>query len=237
MEVQIRKNVEEYMQELKRWILETADTDLEEMDGFFTARVGEYEAHMAVWEEAYCRIAGLLPQGCKNILDLGCGTGLELDKIWEKYPEIAVTGVDLCQSMLNILKEKHQDKKLETVCADYFCYNMGECKWDAAVSFESFHHFLPERKKALYHKIFQALKEGAVFILGDYIACCKEEEALLRKVYFEKRRSAGIPEEVFVHFDIPLTLGHEIELLQEAGFLQVEVVDCIEGATILLAKK
>lgn len=237
MEIQIRENIEEYMRELKRWLLETADTDLEEMDGFFTARVGEYEAHMALWEEAYCRFAGLLPQGCKNILDLGCGTGLELDKIWMKNPEIAVTGVDLCQSMLDLLKEKHQDKKLEVVCADYFSYDMGECKWDAVVSFESFHHFLPERKKQLYHKIYQALKDGAVFILGDYLACCAEEEEILRKVYFEKRRSEGIPEDVFVHFDIPLTLGHEIELLREAGFLQVKVVDCIEGATILLAEK
>ncbi len=237
MGIQIRKNVEEYMQELKKWIRETADTGLEEMDGFFTARVSGYEAHMAVWEEAYRRFAGLLPQGCRNILDLGCGTGLELDKIWMRYPELTVTGVDLCQSMLDKLKEKHPDKKLETVCADYFSYDMGERKWDAVISFESFHHFLPERKKELYHKIFRALKEGAVFILGDYLACCEEEEELLRKTCLEKRKKSGMKEDVSVHFDIPLTLGHEMELLQEAGFSRVDVVDCIEGATLVISKK
>lgn len=59
----------------------------------------------------------------------------------------------------------------------------------------------------------------------------------MRMAYFEKRRKCEIKEDVFVHFDIPLTLGHEIELLRGAGFSQVEVVDCIEGATLVTARK
>lgn len=237
MEIMIRENIEEYMQELNKWILENANQDLEEMDGFFAARVGKYEGHMEIWEEAYCRFAGLLPGGCKHILDLGCGTGLELDKIWMQYPDIAVTGVDLCRNMLHKLKEKHRDKQLETVCMDYFQYDMGVEKWDAVISFESLHHFLPERKQALYSKIHQSLKEQAVFILGDYIACCIEEEELLREVYLEKRRKSIIPENKFVHFDIPLVLEHEMTLLRKAGFSSIEVMDSIKGATLLLAGK
>ena len=56
-------------------------------------------------------------------------------------------------------------------------------------------------------------------ILGDYIACCIEEEKLLRSVYLKKRKQSAMPEHCYVHFDIPLTLEHEKELLQNAGFV------------------
>lgn len=233
----IRENVEKHMQELKAWLAETADDKLEDMDGFFAKRVDGYEEHMSIWTGAYQRFAELLPEECRKVLDLGCGTGLELDEIWKRNPDVAVTGVDLCESMLEKLQEKHGDKALETVCADYFRYDMGNEKWDAVISFESLHHFLPEKKLGLYRKIYHALKQGGQFILGDYIACCEEEEELLRKVCLEKRKKAQIPEDVFVHFDIPLTLEREMELLRKAGFVRIEVADSIEGATLIVAGK
>lgn len=72
-------------------------------------------------------------------------------------------------------------------------------------------------------------------MLGDYIACCDEEEELLRSVYLEKRRQSAIPENRYVHFDIPLTLEHEKELLQNAGFVIEKVVD--DDAMIFVARK
>lgn len=233
----IRENIEKHMQELKAWLAETADQKLEEMDGFFAAIIDGYEEHMAVWEKAYQRFAECLPEGCDEILDLGCGTGLELDEIWKRNPHVAVTGIDLCQTMLDKLQEKHEDKQLNCICADYFQHDLGEDAWDAVISFESLHHFLPGKKKELYQKIYHALKYGGVFLLGDYIACCEEEEELLQNVCFEKRKKAQIPEEQFVHFDIPLTLEHELELLKEVGFQAITVADSIAGATILEARK
>lgn len=54
----------------------------------------------------------------------------------------------------------------------------------------------------------------------DYIACCQEEETLLRDECAARRAAAGVPEDAFVHFDTPLTLEHEIRLLQAAGFVR-----------------
>lgn len=233
----IRKNIERHMQELEDWLAETANDRMEDMDGFFAKRIDGYEEHMSIWSDAYKRFAQLLSQECKQILDLGCGTGLELDEIWKRNPEIAVTGVDLCQTMIDKLQDKHGDKALTTVCADYFVYDMGKEKWETIISFESLHHFLPEKKIRLYQKIYNALKQRGQFILGDYIACCPEEEDLLRSTYTEKRRREQIPEDCFVHFDIPLTLEHERELLEKAGFWKIEVADSIAGATILVAYK
>lgn len=231
------KSTENYMQDLKKWLHDTADTPLEEMADFFTKRLDGYEEHMSVWEKSYQIFAESLPAECRNVLDLGCGTGLELDHIWREHPETRVTGIDLCRSMLNKLLEKHSDKHFTAVCADYFQYDLGSGKWDAVISFESLHHFLPKRKKELYKKVFVSLKEGGIFLLGDYIACCEEEEELLRSVCLKKRERAGIPEEQFVHFDIPLTLQHETELLQKAGFVIEKVLENPDNATIITARK
>lgn len=231
------KSSERYMQNLKQWLQDTADSPLEEMSDFFARRLDNYEEHMSVWENSYQIFAESLPSECQKILDLGCGTGLELDKIWQRNPCIEVIGIDLCQSMLNKLLKKHPDKHLTTVCQDYFQYNLGCGKWDAVISFESLHHFLPERKEELYQRIYYSLKDGGIFILGDYIACCDEEEALLRSVYLKKRKQSAIPDNCFVHFDIPLTLEHEMELLQNAGFVFEKALDNPDGATIIIVKK
>ena len=233
----IRENPEQHLQELRVWLAQTKDTPLEEMSAFFSARIDGYEEHMAVWEEAYRRFAELVPETCTELLDLGCGTGLELDEIFKRFPALHVTGVDLCTDMLDNLLKKHRDKNLHTVCADYFDYEMGENRWDVILSFESLHHFFPEKKLTLYQKIHRALQPGGVFLLGDYLACCEEEETLLRQVYLEKRAKASIPEERFVHFDIPLTLEHETGLMKAAGFRVIRPVDCINGAAMLLVGK
>lgn len=231
------ESTEKYMQGLRQWLSDTTNDPLEEMADFFTKRLEGYEQHMAVWEKSYQSFAGLLPEKCQNILDLGCGTGLELDIIFKNNPEIAVTGVDLCQSMLDKLLEKHSGKRLTVVCQDYFQYDFGSDQWDAIISFESLHHFLPERKKELYQKAWHSLKADGIFLLGDYIACCEEEEELLRSTYLEKRKRSAIPDHCFVHFDIPLTLEHEKELLQNAGFVVEKVLDNPDGATIMIARK
>lgn len=231
------KSTEEYMEELKQWLRDTSDSPLEEMSDFFTKRLDDYEEHMSIWEKSYQIFAELLPSQCQRILDLGCGTGLELDKIWKKNPYIAVTGVDLCQSMLDQLVKKHSDKQLTVVCQDYFRYDFGSVKWDAVISFQSLHHFLPEQKKDLYQKIQNSLRAGGIFILGDYVACCDEEEELLRGVYLKKRKQSVISKDRFVHFDIPLTLDHELEILENAGFQIEKVWDDPEQVTIIIAKK
>ena len=233
----IRENIPQHMKELQEWLKETEDQKLEEMADFFAARLEGYEEHMGIWSEAYKAFAGYLPAECSSILDLGCGTGLELDEIWKLYPGLAVTGIDLSEDMLGYLREKHPDKALTTICADYFRHDLGREVWDAVISFESLHHFLIPEKTGLYHNVYHSLKPGAVFLLGDYIACCQEEEDLLMEIWARKRKRDQIPDEQFIHFDIPLTLEHEVQCLRDAGFTDISVPDSIAGATFIAAKK
>jgi len=69
-------------------------------------------------------MAELLPRTAFNLLDLGCGTGLELNEIFKTHPNIKVTGVDLTKAMLDGLKQKHPDKDLTLIHASYFDYDL-----------------------------------------------------------------------------------------------------------------
>ena len=234
-EIVIRRDIPAHMRELRQWLEETKDEPLEEMAAFFRARLDQYEDHMALWKDAYYRLAELLPENTGKLLDLGCGTGLEIDEILKRFPKIEVTGIDLSRDMLNRLQEKHPQVKC--VQGDYFETELGSQCFDCVVSFESLHHFVPEKKQGLFQRVYRALKPGGVFLEVDYLACCEEEETLLMEVCREKRRSSGIPDDVFVHFDTPLTVEHEQALLKKAGFSCVELVDCIEGAGFLRCEK
>ncbi len=231
----IREDIPRYMEELKAWLREVRDLPLEEMSAFFRARLGEYEDHMALWKEAYARLAELIPAEAQTLLDLGCGTGLELDALFARRQDVAATGIDLCPEMLERLREKHP--QVRTICGDYFRTDLGEELYDCAISVESLHHFKPEKKQGLYETVHRALKHGGVFFLVDYLACCEEEERLLMDFCWEKRKRQGIPEDKFIHFDTPLTVGHETQLLVSAGFSAVEHIDCIEGASFLRCEK
>ena len=95
---------------------------LEKMDDFFAARVDGYDAHMIANIEGasgfYAYTASLLPGAAgSRVLDLGCGTGLELEAYFARNPLAKVTGINLSEAMLDVLKAKFPDKDLTLVRA------------------------------------------------------------------------------------------------------------------------
>lgn len=234
--INIRDNIDEYMRELKHWLEAEKDTPIERMADFFSARIDGYEEHMSIFFPAYDMLADALPQRTQTLLDIGCGTGLELERIFARLPDIRVTGIDLSQCMLNKLRKKFPAKAMNLICADYFTEKFpGE--YDAAISFETLHHFKADKKLTLFKKLHLALKQGGVYIQCDYIACCDEEERILAIEAQRKREAAGIAEDVFVHFDTPFTAEHELSLLHEAGFRNARLADCASGVAMIIAKK
>ena len=86
------------------------------MDEFFNSRLDGYEEHqLNVIEgakEFYPYTASLLPikKGAK-VLDLGCGTGLELDYYFKLNPSVRVTGIDLAADMLAYYERSFRTKQ------------------------------------------------------------------------------------------------------------------------------
>jgi len=210
--------------------LERSRKKLEKMGVFFDARLQGYEEHQLTSIESarafYPFTASCLPQrdGAK-ILDLGCGTGLELGYYFETVPTAEVTGVDLAPGMLDALRRKFPDRSLTLVQGSYFDVPLGEGVFDGAVSVESLHHFTQAEKVPLYEKVRRALKPGGYFILTDYFAASEEEEQSRRAEYLRLKVEQGIRDEGPYHYDTPLTVEHEREALLSAGFSSVQILN------------
>ena len=201
---------------------------LEKMGAFFEARLDGYDAHMMTniesAEEFYPFTARCLPRepGVK-ILDLGCGTGLELGEYFALNPTARVTGIDLAAGMLRALEEKFPERDVTLICGSYFDEPFGE-GFDGAVSVESLHHFTQAEKIPLYRKLRDALKDGGAFILTDYFSLTDEEEQYHRAELLRLKAQQGITDTGFYHYDTPLTVQHETDALLAAGFSTVEVL-------------
>lgn len=201
---------------------------LEKMGAFFEARLDGYDEHMMTniqsAEEFYPFTARCLPRepGAK-ILDLGCGTGLELGEYFALNPTARVTGIDLAAGMLRALERKFPERGMNLICGSYFDVPFGE-GFDGAVSVESLHHFTQDEKIPLYRRLREALKEGASFILTDYFSLSDEEERHHRAELLRLKAEQGITDGEFYHYDTPLTVRHETEALLAAGFATVEVL-------------
>ena len=202
---------------------------LEKMAEFFENRLNGYDEHMMTGIEAadefYPFTASLLPTAKgSRVLDLGCGTGLELEKYFPLCPSARVTGIDLSEAMLNALKKKFTDKDITLIVGSYFDVPLGENVFDAAVSVESLHHFTKDEKIPLYKKLHTALRANGYLILTDYFAATDDEEQTHRNNLNALKAEQGIRDDEFYHYDTPLTVQHETEALLEAGFASVQVL-------------
>ena len=202
---------------------------LEKMSDFFEARLDGYDRHMLTniesASEFYPFTAEQLPRiaGCR-VLDLGCGTGLELEEYFLRNPLARVTGIDLSEGMLSALKEKFPEREITLICGSYFDVPLGDEVFDVAVSVESLHHFEKAEKVRLYTRLHRALRDGSAFILTDYFALTEDEERSHREALCALKRAQGIADGELYHYDTPLTVAHECEALIEAGFATVEVI-------------
>jgi tRNA (cmo5U34)-methyltransferase len=214
---------------------------LEKMSDFFAVRADGYDEHMLNevegCKEGYIKMAELIPEKTERILDLGCGTGLELEGIFREFPDVTVTGIDMTQAMLDKLKQKYPNRNIRLICGDYFSVDLGEDAYDAAISFQTMHHFSHAEKIGLYRRICKALKADGAYIECDYMV---DDQAVEDEFFAENarlRREMGIPDGEFYHFDTPCTIGNQIAMLKKAGFSTAEMVWRMGNTTIITAKR
>ncbi len=159
-----------------------------------------------------------------NVLDLGCGTGLELEYYFTLNGKASVVGIDLSADMLAVLKRKFPDRKIKLICGSYFDVPFETNCFDAAVSVESLHHFTAAQKLNLYKKLNTALTDNGYFVLTDYFAESEETEHFYFSELEKLKSEQGLEQNGFYHYDTPLTVEHEIEVLKKAGFSEVRIM-------------
>jgi len=231
---------------MEKWSTQTLGIQpLEEMSDFFNTRAEDYNTvhlgHVAKGSKQI--IASFLPDHTKSIIDFGIGTGLELEEIFERFPNAEITGLDVAENMLQILRESYPVQNVNLHCESYLDYNFGTDLYDVALSVMTLHHYTHKVKTDLYKKIHACLKPNGVYIECDYMLSEHEYENPQEKedFYFSEyerlKKEQELNDEKQYHYDTPCTVSNQIQMLSESGFTSIKEVWRRENTVILVAEK
>lgn len=182
---------------------------------FFNEKIDTYDEEHSSFMETKKSLADSLDSKTERILDLGAGTGLELIHVFNRFPNMNVTVVDITENMLEELKKRDFASHVTTICGDFFEVDFGE-DYDAVISTSALHHFTPEEKRELYKKINKCLKSNGQFLNCDKISLTQEEQD--RQLY-----ELGHNIDQYKHIDTPLTEEAEKGILQDIGFKDITI--------------
>lgn len=164
-----------------------------------------------------------------KILDLGAGTGILTQLLYEKHPESDITLLDLSVQMLNKAKDKFKKQNFKYIIADYLSYDYNE-KYDVVISSLSIHHLTDEKKQELYKKVYSILNDGGIFINADEVYGQSEEtEQIFKNKDSSHLNKQDIPEEEKEvlrqrrKLDRPSRLTDTIRWYEDIGFVNVDV--------------
>lgn len=101
----------------------------------------------------------------RQILDVGCGTGILLPYILEAFPTVQrLLELDLAEAMLRENGRKIREARVGRVCADVAALPLGEPRWDRVLCFG----VLPHVKDipATLRELWRVLGPGGVLSVG-----------------------------------------------------------------------
>jgi tRNA (cmo5U34)-methyltransferase len=215
--------------------MSTEDMETPESNAaFFNARVTGYEDHMrGVFESDtefthfYQVVSSPIEKTDEplNILDLGCGTGLEIEALLQRVPNAQITGIDVSEKMLAQLRKRYRAHRDQiTLLRDsYLTLPFGTEEYDFVLSVMTTHHLLQDTKRNLYKKIHKALKPGGKYVEGDSVTLPEKESQFIREYETELEKGAAA-EEGHYHIDVPFSINTQRKLLLEAGFKEFELI-------------
>lgn len=188
------------------------------------------------FDELYGTAAGLIPfqtDRAFEVLDLGAGTGVLSQFVAARFPRAKILLADIAPEMLTLAQERfarHGDGVNSQL--RYLLFDHGQDPipgtFDAIISALSIHHLEHEEKRALFARIYVALREGGIFINAEVVLGESDDiERRANAEWMRAAREAGASE-----FDLAAaierqkhdrcaTLDAQMDWLQETGFREV----------------
>lgn len=106
---------------------------------------------------------GLIPKGCRDILEIGCGTG-EFSRLLAGRAE-RVLALDLSPQMIRLARERSKlYPNVDFVVGDVMTYRFPDDQFDCIATLTTLHHLPAE---TILREIRKALKPGGVFVCLD----------------------------------------------------------------------
>jgi len=214
-----------------------------EMGRFFDEKASTYDDHqketIPYFLDRHRAVASAVEETSRElrILDLGCGTGVELEIIFSRAPNALITCIDISGGMLEELRRKYTDSlgQIEVIQGSFLDMPFIERHYEYVVSVLAMHHLTYEQKLNLYARVRKALLPGGMYIEGDYYLPSEEEQQ--RLAWYQKLLKTGvISPDTQYHIDIPFSVSRQRQVLLEAGFSELELLFEGENKAVLSAR-
>ncbi|MGA8940381.1 MAG: methyltransferase domain-containing protein [Acidobacteriaceae bacterium] len=195
----------------------------------FDITASTYDADRAklipCYDAFHRRATDLIPGGATRILDLGAGTGILTTFVRTWYPAAHIHLMDFSEPMIDLARKRlANDTNVTFEVADYFTVPLGE-NYDAIVSALSIHHLEHPAKKALFAKIFAALRHGGTFVNAEQVAGPTPAlDAVYKSLWLQQVREAGAtPQQIADSLyrqqdDRCASVEDQLDWMREAGF-------------------
>ncbi len=111
------------------------------IEGNFSKNAVTYDDHASVQKKCAEKLIELIDLDYfPGILEIGCGTGIYTSLLMERYPEAAITAVDISGEMIETARKKISGKNVDLFVADAERLDMGK-KFNLITSNASFQWF------------------------------------------------------------------------------------------------
>lgn len=167
----------------------------------------------------------------KTVLDIGAGTGLFTQFIYEKRPDLHFTLIDVSNEMLGVARERFAGMPNVAYKEMDFSFTPIPGRYDLIISALAIHHLEDDSKQALYKHVYEALNPGGLFINADQAeGRTPWFDSYYRTHWVETITASGLGQEGVdralerIKLDKFAKLEAQLMMLEHAGFAET---DCI----------
>jgi tRNA (cmo5U34)-methyltransferase len=185
------------------------------------------------FDEFYDALISQIPydhDAALRVLDLGAGTGLLSMFVAEKFPHARILLVDISEEMLKKAQNRFAG------AGERFTFRLADFseeplpgRFHAVLSALAIHHLPHARKATLFHKVYDSLEDGGVFINADQVlGATPEIEARYHETWLRQVRARGVSAADLaaaverMKDDKMATIAAQLNWLEEAGFRSVD---------------
>jgi tRNA (cmo5U34)-methyltransferase len=161
---------------------------------YLAQMLAEIPGYEELQTAAAAATAGLEPS---TVLELGTGTGETARRVLAQHPDARWTGIDASAAMLARARERLPDADLHLARLED---PLPSGPFDLVVSVLAVHHLAGDAKRDLFTRIAQVSDN---FVLGDVVVPEHPNDATI---------------EIDWEYDLPSSVGDQLEWLQAAGF-------------------
>jgi tRNA (cmo5U34)-methyltransferase len=209
------------------------DADVERFSNLQTGQSAAVDSPLAM--DLAAQAAAAVTPGARDLLDIGCGAGNYTLKLLEYLPKLHVTLIDLSLPMLERAAQRVREAKaasVTTLQGDIRAIPLPTGGFDVIVAAAVLHHLRTDDEwRQVFAALYRALRPGgSVWIFDMVEGAIAAIDKLMRSRYGEyltKLNGEAYRDRVLAYVekeDTPRSLVFQLDLLREAGFIEVEVL-------------